>query len=706
MICGKNIHPVTPDGEKIIDVTVGAFNKQIDKNEKTQIKTLNFVGFTGSPLRFEKKDMDLILDLPNLKTIELEERPTNFSGVNFNIILDEVPGVETVILNSYDKNGEKIYAPNTISFFDIGDGSDIYYRIESALKDFPNINTFIQNYGIPQDLGNLNHNEYAIYLGKKTLNPTAYYERPIGNWSAHAIPSEGLIVFEKNKKTDFSSELTIIPSLTKIDDIINDLPFTNIDKYNVKIPSNFIYIGDVEGSQTFNIMESENPLYVTKIEGKGEKMTINRPIVMTGGDFKNWPSVQSLTFSKPLWVLGPLKAYSNLKEIKFNDNVVINNLDVFKGIPRIEFTKIPQVIGNKYNDWGETVIEIPDGTLNDFIALGFPQKNINTITSQPISITVKEPNTILSYISPDKLKDVEDLTVIGFLYDTDIKILSKCENLKKLDLSRTIITTSPQTQKERQEDADALNALFGVMNEMAQAKYKAGEVTSETAMTTSMLSTLADMNASSINSGVNDCGIPGGAFKGLKYLQSVKLPLTATFIGGNSFADCSSLKDVEFPPYLKTVNIGAFSNTGLVKVKLPSSVESLSDYRNGVCAFGNCSNLELLDAGDCEFSQDQRKQVSWRDPLYKCKALVLPKNTQRIQYLQLPSGSELYCPPTLKEFNNNESYRNLTIYVQTKEAASGYLYDCTIYVPEGGMTSWYAKYGDRNKIIEGTKSRP
>lgn len=172
---------------------------------------------------------------------------------------------------------------------------------------------------------------------------------------------------------------------------------------------------------------------------------------------------------------------------------------------------------------------------------------------------------------------------------------------------------------------------------------------------------------------------------------------------------------MKFPPYLKSIGTGAFYATGLREVVLPASVESIGSYSGdgGVMksTFGKCKNLSLLDLGNCYFSAERGKAVIWECPLNNNgrMTLVLPKNIERIVKLNLSKGSVLYCPSTLKMFGvyeRNVDFSDITIYAQTELPAQGCLYDCTIHVPMGALTAWYAKYHERNKIVEGTSPRP
>lgn len=68
-------------------------------------------------------------------------------------------------------------------------------------------------------------------------------------------------------------------------------------------------------------------------------------------------------------------------------------------------------------------------------------------------------------------------------------------------------------------------------------------------------------------------------------LSDVRLPETLMEIGGGAFANCTSLTDITLPDKLQHIGQSAFINTGLKKIYIPSSVNSI-DY----CAFGYSIN--------------------------------------------------------------------------------------------------------------------
>lgn len=78
---------------------------------------------------------------------------------------------------------------------------------------------------------------------------------------------------------------------------------------------------------------------------------------------------------------------------------------------------------------------------------------------------------------------------------------------------------------------------------------------------------------------VSSIGLSG--FISCKSLSEVKLPDSLLYIEGAAFAACSQIKEIELPSSLKTVGQAAFLGTGLSRITIPDSVESI-----GYSAFG------------------------------------------------------------------------------------------------------------------------
>lgn len=66
-------------------------------------------------------------------------------------------------------------------------------------------------------------------------------------------------------------------------------------------------------------------------------------------------------------------------------------------------------------------------------------------------------------------------------------------------------------------------------------------------------------------------------------LSRMVLPANVTTIGDEAFYETSSLKNIDFPATLKSINNNAFQNSGLTKVMLPEGLESVGTYSFHAC---------------------------------------------------------------------------------------------------------------------------
>ena len=89
-------------------------------------------------------------------------------------------------------------------------------------------------------------------------------------------------------------------------------------------------------------------------------------------------------------------------------------------------------------------------------------------------------------------------------------------------------------------------------------------------------------------------------FAGRTDLEEVVLPGSVREIGRGAFENCTSLTKVRFNCRLEKIGSGAFQNTALTTVKLPSSLKEICQERfTGVKPFYQCRNLkEFVVFGD------------------------------------------------------------------------------------------------------------
>ena len=71
-------------------------------------------------------------------------------------------------------------------------------------------------------------------------------------------------------------------------------------------------------------------------------------------------------------------------------------------------------------------------------------------------------------------------------------------------------------------------------------------------------------------------------------ITSVTLPSALKFIGGYAFSSCYSLRDINIPEGVETIEGQAFWNTSLKELSLPASVKSVGEY-----AFQYCHSLTI-----------------------------------------------------------------------------------------------------------------
>lgn len=71
--------------------------------------------------------------------------------------------------------------------------------------------------------------------------------------------------------------------------------------------------------------------------------------------------------------------------------------------------------------------------------------------------------------------------------------------------------------------------------------------------------------------------IESQAFYGCTQLSNVIMEEGVTSINNLAFCQCKSLKTISLPEGLETINAGAFNDTGLTSITIPSTVQSLGD---------------------------------------------------------------------------------------------------------------------------------
>ena len=252
--------------------------------------------------------------------------------------------------------------------------------------------------------------------------------------------------------------------------------------------------------------------------------------------------------------------------------------------------------------------------------------------SHNYTITVDTPGTFGNVLltTVEQWSDVDELTVIGHLNEDDLKLLSRLEQMSKLDLSQTDITvmTGCSGLAELQEVLlpstvieIGIRAFFDCISLREISAPNATSIGSSAFEDCQSLTTVSLPAATSIGSSafyycksLTTVSLPAAtsigssAFRDCESLTTVSLP-AATSIGSNAFYDCQNLTTVSLPAAtsigswafqdcrnLTTVSLPAATSIGssafqdcysLTTVNLPACLQSLGDY-----VFSGCSNLQ------------------------------------------------------------------------------------------------------------------
>ena len=226
-------------------------------------------------------------------------------------------------------------------------------------------------------------------------------------------------------------------------------------------------------------------------------------------------------------------------------------------------------------------------------------------------------------------------------------------------------------------------------------------------------------------------GVEGGSFKYCRYLLSIKLPNTITFIGDCAFKGCANLPQIKIPESVTDIGFAAFIECdklsyivipegiktlrnqmfmkciNLSAVTLPNSLVTIEDH-----AFAGCTSLPYIDIPDnvtyigatafngCKTLMDLKLPANLKtiennaffncpllasiaipegttsvgaEAFFGCTGLVsvtLPESMEKIgskAFVDMPNSAHIYC-------NAKEPF---TI------SANTFNYKCTLHVPFG-----------------------
>ena len=321
------------------------------------------------------------------------------------------------------------------------------------------------------------------------------------------------------------------------------------------------------------------------------------------------------------------------------------------------------------------------------------------------TIKLEKPNSILSALPLDVLKTIDSLTIVGFMYETDLVALQECKNLRYLNLSKSYVTYSPAKKSEIEARQQTLSFLFGLLGSVADEKYNNYEMDDLEHAYAKGFSKLISENI--VTKAEEGCLIPADVLQELKNLETVILPLRASSIGENAFKQCDKLKNVKLPPYLVSIGNSAFSGCyNLSSISFPSTLKELGD-----------GSFALTKIGVFDLSGSNFNFKVWKHNFTGCRItkLLLPKGVSQfeIRCSELQKGAQVYVPDGVVRFDicyRYEAHPKFHFRSQTppRQTISVHMFDgdrwglegSTIYIPKGCTTEYYAKYGNSITYIE------
>ncbi|WP_295730729.1 leucine-rich repeat domain-containing protein [uncultured Muribaculum sp.] len=259
--------------------------------------------------------------------------------------------------------------------------------------------------------------------------------------------------------------------------------------------------------------------------------------------------------------------------------------------------------------------------LLQFTAVGQFQAAAQTATGV-YTVNVNTPGTFGQVIlkTVDNWSDVVELTVSGYLNETDMAYFSRMQNMTKLDLSQVDITCV--------SGCEGLGALQSVVLPESVTKVADNAFKNCSSLSAINLSHIAEIGSSSFYKCVNLTG-------------DLTLNNLMT-LGAQAFSNCSGITTVEMP-VVTEVGDYAFSmnnsNSSLTAVNLPN-VTSI-----GAGAFQYCSKLQSIYIPNCTYLGNDDITNAYRGDCFRyCSNLTSVTLSDELEFIPY----ETFCSTGLK----------------------------------------------------------
>lgn len=399
---------------------------------------------------------------------------------------------------------------------------------------------------------------------------------------------------------------------------------------------------------------------------------------------------------------------SSLQELKLPESIKVLGVDAFKNsnVSKVTFigNYAPELVESDYKNsesvgrilqhsstWFESNVQfiVPKGRLQAFNIGAWKRANVKEAGAQSgYTFEVKKPGTLATMLTDAIAPKVESLTIKGLLYDTDLAAISKCKNLRDLDLGHSFICWSPATIKQKMGEKQfemayvAAVARTGLADEAARAKAGRGSVavSEYMGMVAKDFEKAAKYYSDPKNfKGSDDCVLPNDDIDKLTHLERIVFPAQLKTI--KLWLQTKYLKEIVLPPYLERIehllhDKGDYKKQDVAAVRnivFPSTLKYIGDD-----CFNGFVKLESVD-----LSNTQVESIGQNAFMY-CKNLKTFKGSKFLKEIGYRAFEYIFNPDTGK--------RSTEGYFYTMEGPNGLFPGefGKVHVPRG------AKAGYRN----------
>ena len=219
-------------------------------------------------------------------------------------------------------------------------------------------------------------------------------------------------------------------------------------------------------------------------------------------------------------------------------------------------------------------IIVPDGSFHAYrVAKGWGAFVIETVNPVTVTVTNEEPGELAKRVTDAAgyVQEVNHLTVKGKMGNSDWETLKSMTNLTQVNLADAVATELPngQFQEKWAIDRIVLPNILAIISD--NAFYECG---------IKSITLPEDLQI-----------IRYGAFRSCYNLESVVIPNSVTYIGGEVFSGCKNLKYVKMSDSLKSIEYFCFYGCEKLETIIwPANLETI-----GECSFSSCVSLKSID---------------------------------------------------------------------------------------------------------------